>query len=68
MNKETDNKCQLCRNFDICTKDSSQGCQQYEFYKCETCVDRTVENDGVPKCFRGGTPCSEIKYCSRGDV
>ena len=64
MTKETDATCQLCRRYDNCTKESgSQGCQEYEFYKCETCVDRIIEHDEIPRCFRGGVPCMEVKYC-----
>ena len=62
--KELDNKCFLCTNFDECTSDSSKDCSKYEFYKCKTCVDRVVENDQVPKCFRGGHPCSQIYHCT----
>lgn len=68
MSKETDKQCQLCLSYDTCSKGSgSQGCQQYEFYKCKDCVDRVMENDGIPRCFRGGMPCAEIQYCSIGD-
>lgn len=64
MFKETDNTCQLCRHYDMCSRGNSQGCERYEFYKCVNCVDRTIENNNVPKCFRGGLPCKDIKYCS----
>lgn len=65
MSKEIDRTCQLCLNYDSCTKESSQGCENYEFYKCVNCADRTMENDNVPRCFRGGTPCKEVRYCSK---
>ena len=68
MSKETDKRCQLCLNFDTCSEElGSQGCQQYQFYKCKGCIDRVVESDGIPRCFRGGMPCAEIQYCSIGD-
>ena len=63
--KELDGKCLLCMNYDICPSDSSsKDCKSYEFYKCQTCVDKVVENDQVPRCFRGGQPCSQIYHCT----
>ena len=64
--KVTDKYCQLCKNYDTCDReDGSKGCQEYEFYKCETCVDRILEDiEEVPRCFRGGTLCSQIEYCN----
>lgn len=67
MSKEFDKKCQLCINYDTCSKESSQGCQRYRFYKCEDCIDRIIKNDEIPRCLRGGTPCSEIQYCTLGN-
>lgn len=64
MSKETDNTCQLCRHYDVCSRENSQDCEKYEFYKCVGCIDRTVENDNIPRCFRDGLSCREIKYCS----
>lgn len=64
MSKMTDEKCQNCTYYDECLKDSSQGCESYEFYKCKDCVDRVIEADNTARCFRGGLLCSEIRYCS----
>lgn len=35
MSKMTDKKCQDCTNYDSCEKDSSAGCDSYEYYKCK---------------------------------
>lgn len=64
MSKEFDKQCQLCHIYDTCNEENSQNCDKYEYYKCKECVDRIVENDEIPKCFRGGIPCMEIRYCS----
>lgn len=64
MSKEIDTFCHLCRHYDVCERRDSQDCEKYEFYKCVDCVDRTVENDNIPRCFRGGLSCREIRYCS----
>lgn len=61
MCKEYDDKCQDCSSYDICSKESSRGCTQYEFYKCETCVNKDIKGKTI--CIRGGLPCSEIRYC-----
>lgn len=62
--KMKDDTCLICQFYENCSQDSSEGCERYQYYKCETCIDRTVENDNVPKCFRGGIPCNHIRLCS----
>lgn len=62
--KEKDMKCQVCLNYDTCDKSSSCGCFEYEYYKCSGCLDRTIDERGIPKCFRGGMPCSLIRMCT----
>lgn len=61
MSKMTDKKCQDCTNYNNCDKDSSAGCDSYEYYKCKDCVDRVTETDDCPRCFRGGKPCSHVR-------
>lgn len=60
-----DDKCQLCSNYDNCIDHkSSKNCDEYEFYKCVRCVDRVIESDNIPRCFRGGMKCHDIQWCS----
>lgn len=63
MSKMTDGKCQDCINYDNCERGNSTGCNDYEYYKCKGCVDRVTETDDVSRCFRGGQPCSQIRFC-----
>lgn len=64
MSKESDRQCHNCGNYDTCDRKGSNGCTQYEFYKCRGCSNR-IETDGTAKCFRGGQPCSDIKFCNQ---
>lgn len=64
MSKMTDETCLVCCNYDTCDSQSSENCKKYEYYKCISCIDRVIENDEVPRCFRGGIPCEHIRMCS----
>lgn len=64
MGKETDEACLLCTKYDECNREDSKGCTEYEFYKCDTCIDKIIENDEIPRCFRNGVPCMDIKFCT----
>lgn len=57
MSKMTDKKCQDCTNYDNCDKDSSAGCDSYEYYKCKDCVDRVTETDD---CLRFSEVASRV--------
>lgn len=63
MSKMTDKKCQDCTNYDTCEKDSSAGCDSYEYYKCKDCVDRVAETG---RCYRGDRLCSQVRFCQVG--
>lgn len=64
MSKESDEKCLNCINYDTCDKPSSKNCDNYTFYNCKTCIDKVIENDYIPRCFRNGVPCTQIKFCN----
>ena len=82
MSKMTDKKCQDCANYDICEKDSSADCDNYEYYKCRECQNRmikikrasiekikgisTITTKGESRCLRGDKPCSQVRFCQIG--
>lgn len=66
MSKMTDRKCQDCTYYDTCEREDSTGCDNYEYYKCKDCVDRVTETGDTPRCFRGGKPCSQVRFCQIG--
>lgn len=64
MDKMRNEKCLACRHYDVCDiTEVPKECDKYEYYECYTCVDRVEDTDGISKCFRGGTPCSQIMAC-----
>lgn len=60
-------KCHDCSGYDTCETHNGKDCEKYEYYKCKDCVDRVVEHDEIPRCFRGGMKCMDIRQCTVHD-